>query len=57
MQSQHGSNFDHQMVPLALVTILATRWRHLHCNIALDCLISIISLYCVCIFISQSHII
>ena len=25
------------MVPLALVSILATRWRHLYCHIAWDC--------------------
>ena len=29
--------FGHQVVPLALVSILATRWRHLHCYIAWDC--------------------
>ena len=32
------------------------RWLHLHCNIALDCPIVIISKYWVGIFISQSHI-
>ena len=25
------------MLPLVLVSILATRWRHLHCHIAWDC--------------------
>ena len=41
---------------LALVSILATRWRHMHCHIAQDCPIDIISWYRVAILISQSHI-
>ena len=28
--------FGHQVLPLALVSILATRWRHLHCHIVWD---------------------
>ena len=38
--------FDYQMAPLASVTNLATKWHHLshlHCHIASDCLIGIIS--------------
>ena len=42
--------FDHQMAPLALVPNLATKWQnmlsrlsHLHCHIALDCPIAIIT--------------
>ena len=31
--------FGHQVAPLALVRNLATRWRHLHCHIAVDFLI------------------
>ena len=38
-----GYKFSQQMVPLELVTSLATRWRHLHCHIALECPIGIIS--------------
>ena len=30
-----GTNFGHQVALLALVTSLATRWRHMHCHIAL----------------------
>ena len=35
--------FRHQFAPLALVRNLATRWRHMHCHIAWDFLIGIIS--------------
>ena len=49
-----GLNFGHQVALLALVASLATRWRHLHCHIAYDCSIDIISWYWVVIFISQS---
>ena len=37
--------FSHQMAPLALVPILATRRRYLHCPIAFDCPIGSISKY------------
>ena len=35
----------HQVARLALVLNLATRWRRLHCNIAGNCPIGIISYY------------
>ena len=38
-----GCKFGHQMASLALVTNLSARSNHLHCHIALDCPISIIS--------------
>ena len=38
-----GSKFGHQLVPLALLPKLATTLRYLHCYIALDCPIGIIS--------------
>ena len=44
------------MTSLAMFPKLATRSRHLHCHIALNCSIGIISQYWVGIFISQSHI-
>ena len=34
-----------QVVLLALITSLATRWWHFHCTIAYDCPIDIISWY------------
>ena len=43
-----GSNYGHKVALIALVTSLATRWRHLHCHIAyrpIDCPIDIISWY------------
>ena len=38
-----GLKFGHQVAPLALLAKLATRLRNLHCHIALDCPIGIIS--------------
>ena len=38
-----GSKFGHQVAPFALFAKLATRLRNLHCHIALDCPIGIIS--------------
>ena len=32
--------FGHQVALLASVAHLASRWRHFHCHIALDCIIS-----------------
>ena len=40
--------FGHQVVPLALLSMLASSWCHLHCHIAWDCPIDIISWYWVC---------
>ena len=36
-----GSTFSHQVAPLALFPKLATRSRHLHCYIGLDCLLAL----------------
>ena len=36
-----GSTFSHQVAPLALFPKLATRSRHLHCYIGLDCLLTL----------------
>ena len=38
-----GTKFSHEVAPLALVPKLVTRLCHLHCCIALDCPIGIIS--------------
>ena len=53
-----GYKFGQQLALLASVTILATKWRHLHCHIghSQDCPVGIISRYRVIIIISQSHI-
>ena len=54
---QIGSNSGHQVESLALLgSKVGHQLCHLHCQIALECPIGIISWYSVGIFNSQSHI-